>query len=36
MTRRTSTIIVIAAVAALALLAILCGVIPLATTKAGP
>lgn len=36
MTKRTITIIVLAAVAALALLVILCGVLPLGTTKAVP
>jgi hypothetical protein len=36
MTKRTITIIMIAAVATLALLVILCGVLPLGTTKAGP
>jgi hypothetical protein len=36
MTRRTVTIIVIAAVATLAVLVVLCGVLPLGTTKANP
>lgn len=35
MTKRTITI-VIAAVATLALLVVLCGILPLGTTKAGP
>jgi hypothetical protein len=36
MTKRTITIVVIAAVATLGLLLVLCGVVPLGTTKAGP
>jgi hypothetical protein len=36
MTKRTMTIVVVAAVATLGLLIVLCGVLPLGTTKAGP